>query len=49
MVKTDNKNNKIIGTPQIVNSKITFKGENNILFCEEGVRIRNSNIKGIIH
>ena len=41
-------NNKIIGTPTIINSDIKFKGNNNILYCEQGVTIKNSyiNFKG---
>lgn len=38
------KNNRIEGTPEIKNSKITFKGNNNILYCEGNVRIINANI-----
>ena len=36
--------NKIIGNPKIVNSEIRFKGKNNILYCEEGITIKDSYI-----
>lgn len=37
------KNNKILGVfPNLDNSKITFSGKNNILFCEEHVNLKNS-------
>ena len=39
------KNNKILGGfPRIENSRITFRGKNNILFCEQGVALKNSMI-----
>lgn len=42
---SDSKGNKIIGSlPNIVNSSIDFKGENNILFCENGVKLNNSRL-----
>ena len=37
------KNNRIEGNPEIINSNITFKGNNNILYCEGNVKINNSN------
>lgn len=37
--------NVVLGTfPELHNSKIVFRGKGNILFCEEGVKIENSNI-----
>lgn len=36
--------NRIEGTPQITNSNISFKGENNILYCEGNVKIIGANI-----
>lgn len=37
--------NKLLGTkPVLKNSKINFKGRNNILFCEENVRLINSSL-----
>lgn len=42
----DNKNNRIMGaSPNVIDSKIEFKGKNNILYCEENVVIKDSNIK----
>lgn len=38
------KNNKIIGSPKLNNSVIRFKGENNILFCENKVVLNNAHI-----
>lgn len=38
------KNNKIIGSPKLINSVIKFKGRNNILFCEEDVELNNAQI-----
>ena len=35
--------NRIEGNPEITNSKISFKGINNILFCEGNVKITNAN------
>ena len=35
--------NQICGTfPELDNSEIRFMGQNNILFCEEGVRLQES-------
>ncbi len=35
--------NQICGTfPELINSKIIFEGSGNILFCEKGVRLKNS-------
>lgn len=31
--------NRIIGNPEITNSTITFKGDNNVLYCEGNVKI----------
>lgn len=36
--------NKIVGNPEIVNSVIIFKGNNNILFCEKNVKLSGANI-----
>ena len=35
--------NRVEGNPEITNSKISFKGINNILFCEGNVKITNAN------
>ena len=37
------KKNRIEGMPEISNSNINFKGENNLLYCEGNVKIINSN------
>ena len=34
--------NRVEGNPEITNSKISFKGINNILFCEGNVKITNA-------
>ena len=34
--------NRISGTPEIINSNIIFKGENNVLYCEGNVKIVNA-------
>lgn len=36
-------NNRIEGNPEITNSNISFKGNNNILYCEGNVKIINAN------
>lgn len=42
----DEKDNKIVGySPIIKNSNITFKGKNNVLYCEENVTIEDSNLE----
>lgn len=38
------KNNRVEGNPEIVNSKILFKGTNNILYCEGNVKLVGTNI-----
>ena len=38
------KNNKVVGNPVMTNSHITFKGNNNILYCEGNVKISNANL-----
>ena len=38
-------NNKIEGNPSLFNSKISFIGNNNILYCEPDINIVNSSIK----
>lgn len=41
--KTKNLNNKILGTyPKLNNSKIIFNGNNNIIFCEDNVILKDS-------
>lgn len=35
--------NRIEGSPEIINSKITFKGNNNILYCEGNVKLVGAN------
>ena len=37
-------NNTVVGEPELNDSRIVFKGENNILYCEEGVRLQNASI-----
>lgn len=41
---TLNNNSFIGGLPSLLNSKIVFKGTGNILFCEEGVTLKNASI-----
>lgn len=36
-------NNRVVGNPEITNSNITFKGNNNVLYCEGNVKIANAN------
>lgn len=39
------KNNSFCGTiPKLINSTISFEGQNNMLVCEKGVTLKNSNI-----
>lgn len=38
------KDNKIVGNPEIINSAIVFKGNNNLLFCENDVKLYGANI-----
>lgn len=39
-------NNLILGeTPSMIDSKIVFKGENNILYLEKGVKLKKCNLK----
>lgn len=38
------KENKIIGNPILKDSKVTFAGTNNILYCENNVQINSSNL-----
>ena len=38
------KDNNIVGNPEIINSVITFKGNNNLLFCEKDVKLIGANI-----
>lgn len=45
LIKKDEKNNKILNnSPELINSNITFNGENNILICEENVILKGSDI-----
>lgn len=45
LIKIDEKNNRILNyEPQLINSKIIFHGENNVLICEENVVLDGSNI-----
>ena len=45
LIKTDEKNNKILNKkPKLINSKLIFNGENNILICEENVVLNGSTI-----
>ena len=37
--------NRIIGNPSLINSKITFEGSGNILYCENNVNLVNANIR----
>ena len=39
------KDNKIIGNPNLINSRVEFTGKNNILFCEDNINIANSSIQ----
>lgn len=39
------KDNKIIGNPNLINSRVEFTGKNNILFCEDNINIVNSSIQ----
>ena len=36
------KNNRIEGHPEIINSTISFKGNNNVLYCEGNVKLVGS-------
>ena len=38
------KNNRVDGNPNIINSTISFKGNNNILYCEGNVKITNAQL-----
>ena len=38
------KDNKIVGNPEIVNSIIIFKGNNNLLYCEKDVKLFGTSI-----
>lgn len=37
--------NRIVGNPQLTNTTISFKGFNNLLFCENDVKLTNSSIQ----
>lgn len=39
------KDNRVLGTPQLKNVSIQFKGKNNILYCEDNVSLVDSYIK----
>ena len=36
--------NRVEGNPEIVNSTINFKGQNNILYCEGNVKLSGANV-----
>ncbi len=38
------KENRMIGRPKMINSRISFSGKGNILYCEDGVILKNSKI-----
>lgn len=49
IISVDNRGNKIVGnSPVFVDSTLNFEGENNILYCDENVRLNKSvlNFKG---
>ena len=40
------KNNQLLGEePKLINSSISFNGKNNILYCEQGVTLKDCNIR----
>lgn len=41
----DMKHNKIIGQPELIDAKITFFGKNNILVCDNNIKIEKSVLK----
>lgn len=43
--KKSSNNNQIIGDPKLIDTKIEFVGEHNILYCEKNVTIKNSHLK----
>ncbi|MBR3225749.1 MAG: acyltransferase [Atopobiaceae bacterium] len=36
--------NMVVGEPKLCNSRIVFKGENNLLYCEDGVVLQDTSI-----
>lgn len=38
------KNNKLIGEPELINTRIQFGGSNNILVCDGDIKLTNANI-----
>lgn len=45
VIECDENNNKILGySPELKKSSIKFKGKNNVLICEENVKITNSHL-----
>ena len=45
LIKEDEKHNKILSnSPELINSDITFNGENNILICEENVILNGTTL-----
>jgi len=40
----NSENNVVIGSPNLIGSEIKFVGKDNILFCEEGITLKNSTI-----
>ena len=46
IIKCDENKNKIMGNePKMINSNIIFRGNNNILFCEENVKLKNTTLQ----
>lgn len=39
------KNNVIVGNPNLVNTTISFNGNNNVLYCEKDINVLNSSIR----
>lgn len=45
IVNVDDRGNKIVGcSPNIIDSNINFRGENNILYCDKNVNLNKSNL-----
>lgn len=45
VIECDENNNKILGySPELKKSSIKFKGKNNVLICEENVKLTNSHL-----
>ncbi len=43
--KKENDGNQIIGDPTLIDTKIEFVGNHNILYCEKDITIKNSHLK----